>query len=279
MIEGLVEDEQTEDRRRSTGGDRHDDGDTREDAPCSLTRSVKNEQGETEFERVDVELERAERFVDSILPRNVVLKVLDIKAAEQGFEIRRPIYVVGVDVLQAERGRRPDADEHRVMDLEHVELESEEYDVVLCTNVLEHARDPLALFPAVWKALKPGGTFVFVLPNVVSLKGFLVRVTPWFIRRWFYTRFERAAPEERPAPTVHSLSLRPSSLRSQAASGGWKIEYFRTYEGPVQKSVRHRFGLLGWRWQLVVAFTRVVTLGFLTAEDTGIIAVLTKIPV
>jgi aryl-alcohol dehydrogenase-like predicted oxidoreductase len=36
------------------------------------------------------------------LPRDRVLKVLDIKAGEQHFEIRRPIYVVGVDVLQAE---------------------------------------------------------------------------------------------------------------------------------------------------------------------------------
>ncbi len=106
---------------------------------------MKDLQNEAEFESGDVEHARAERFVDSILPRDRVLKVLDIKAGEQRFEIRKPAYVVGVDVLQAERGRRPDADEHRVMDLEQVEIESTEYDVVLCINVLEHARDPLAL--------------------------------------------------------------------------------------------------------------------------------------
>lgn len=87
-----------------------------------------------EFEPVDVEHVRAERFLDSILPRSRVLKVLDIKDGEQRFEIRRPIYVVGVDVLQAERGSRPDADEHRVMDLEQVELERTEYDVVLAST-------------------------------------------------------------------------------------------------------------------------------------------------
>jgi hypothetical protein len=43
--------------------------------------------------------------------------------------------------------------------------------------VLEHARDPLALFPAIRDALKTGGIFVAMLPKVVSLKGFLVRLT------------------------------------------------------------------------------------------------------
>jgi SAM-dependent methyltransferase len=233
--------------------------------------------GETEFEPIDVERAQAEQFVDSILPRNAVLKVLDIKAGEQRFEIRRPIYVVGVDVLQAERGRRPDADEHRIMDLEDVEFEKEEYDVVLCVNVLEHARDPLALFPVVREALKTGGIFVAVLPNVVSLKSLVARLTPWSAHRWFYSYVMRAASES-PAPSVHSLSLRPSSLLAHAGSSGWKVEYFRTYEGPVQKSLRHRFAIVGRPWHAVVALTRLLTLGFLTAEDTGIVAVFTKIP-
>ena len=73
------------------------------------------------------------------------------------------------------------------------------------------------------------------LPNVVSLKGFLVRLTPWFVRRWFYARVLRAPPRDHPASSVHSLSLRPSSLLAHARSGGWKFQYFRTYEGPVQR--------------------------------------------
>jgi len=36
--------------------------------------------------------------------------------------------------------------------------------------------------------------------------------------------------------------------------------------------------MVGWRWRVVVALTRLVTLGLLTAEDTGIIAVFRKTP-
>jgi SAM-dependent methyltransferase len=218
----------------------------------------------------------AERFVDAMLPRDGVLKVLDIKAGEQRFEIRQPIYVIGVDVVQAERGRRRDADEPRVMDLERIELEKEEYDVVLCVNVLEHARRPLLLFEHVGSALKGGGTFVIVLPNVTSLKSVVTRLIPWRLQRWIYARVLRH--RDRPARAVHSFSLRPRALMRQAQLRGWKVEYFRTYEGPVQKSLRQRYGVVGWRWRIVVGLTRVASLGLLTAEETGIIAVFTKMP-
>jgi SAM-dependent methyltransferase len=221
-------------------------------------------------------LQEAERFVDAMLPRDVVLKVLDIKAGDQRFEIRQPIYVIGVDVVQAERGRRPDADEHRVMDLERIELEEEEYDVVLCVNVLEHARRPDLLFEHVGNALKSGGTFVIVLPNVTSLKSVVTRLIPWRLQRWIYARVLRH--RDRPARAVHSFSLRPRALLRQAQLRGWKVEYFRTYEGPVQRSLRHRYGVIGWRWRIVVRLTRVASLGLLTAEETGIIAVFTKMP-
>jgi hypothetical protein len=44
----------------------------------------------------------------------------------------------------------------------------------------------------------------------------------------------------------------------------------------MQRSVRHRFGIVGWRWSLIAGFTRLITFGALTAEETGIIAVLSK---
>jgi SAM-dependent methyltransferase len=231
--------------------------------------------GGDELESID-DYAEAEQFVDAILPREAVLKVLDIKAGEQRFEIRRPSYVVGVDVLQAERGLRLDADEHRVMDLEQVDLESNEYDVVLCVNVLEHAREPQVLLHQVSKALKPGGTFVIVVPNVVSLKSFFVRLVPWAVQRWLYAHLLRG--DDHPARAAHRFSLRPTALVRQARLRGWKVEFFRTYEGRVQRSIRQRFGIVGWRWRTIVALTRLVTFGLLSADDTGIIAVFTKLP-
>ena len=222
------------------------------------------------------EFAKAEFLVDSLLPRRRVLRVLDIKAGHSRFEIRQPSYIVGVDVVQAERGRRTDADEHRIMDLERIELERQEYDVVLCLNVLEHADEPWALIHEIWRSLKDGGTFVIVVPNVVSAKSFVAHLTPWAVHRWFYARVLRSRLV--PARAVHSFSLRPTSLLERASANGWKVEYFETYEGPVQRSVRERMGIVGWRWKLAISMTRLLTFGFLSAEETGIITVLTKLP-
>jgi SAM-dependent methyltransferase len=204
-----------------------------------------------------------------------VLNVLAAEAGQEQFAIRPPTYIVGGDVLQAERSCRPDADEHRTIDLEHLDLGSEQYDVVVCVNVLEHVRDPLTVFPAVWQALRHGGLFVLEVPNVVSLKGVVTRVMPWRLQRWMYARIF-GSPKTQPARSVHSFSLRPSALLAHAHSSGWQVEYFRLYEGPMQRSVRHRFGIVGWRWSLIAGFTRLITFGALTAEETGIIAVLSK---
>jgi hypothetical protein len=47
------------------------------------------------------------------------------------------------------------------------------------------------------------------------------------------------------------------------------LESFQTYEGPVQKSLRYRIGLVGWRWRLVVALTRAITLGLLSGDEAS----------
>ena len=202
-----------------------------------------------------------------------MVKVLALEAGDH-FAVRAPAYVVGGNVVQAERSSRPHADERRAMDLERMDVAAREYDVVLCVNVLEHARKPLSVFPIAWNALKDGGLFVLVLPNVASVKGVVARFAPGRFQRWFYARILKSP--DVPAPSIHSFSLRPSSLLAHARAGGWKVEYFRLYEGGVQRSLRQRVRLVGWPWRLVVASIHLATFGLLTADETGIIVVLSR---
>lgn len=224
------------------------------------------------------ELARAERFVESRLPHELAVKVFAMEAGAL-FGVRSPAYVVAVETVQAEKSPRRDADEYRTVDLERVELESAEYDLVLCCNILEHTRRPLAALPSFREGLKAGGLMVIMVPNVVSLKGLVTRLTPHAVHRWYFRRVVGRPPELIPAPSLHSFSLRPSALRRRARKGGWQVEYWRIYEGGVQRSLRYRLGVVGWRWKLVVILTRVLSLGLVTAEGTGVIAVLSKTPV
>ena len=219
---------------------------------------------------------QAERFVDSLLPVDRVVRVLAAGAGGR-FLVRPPAYVVAVETLQAEESPRTDADESRTLDLEQVELEKAAYDLILCCNVLEHAGRPLDVLQAFRDSLRPGGLIVIMVPNVVSLKGIVTRLTPFAFHRWCYSRVFGFSPDNYPSPSVHSFSLRPASFRRHAQRGGWKIEYWRVYEGGVQKSLRYRIGVVGRRWRFFVLLTRVLSVGFLTAEGTGIIAVLRNV--
>lgn len=80
-------------------------------------------------------------------------------------------------------------------------------------------------------------------PNVLSLKGIVTRVTPWRFREWFYVQVLRTPRQTHPVSSVHSLSLRASSLRKHAASNDLNVEYVRFYEGA--RAVRSRLGIVG----------------------------------
>ena len=72
--------------------------------------------------------------------------------------------------------------------LEQLDLEANSYDVVYCIQTIEHVEAPDALFQAVYRILKPGGTFAIVTDNTDSLDFGLFKRRHWggyhFPRHW-----------------------------------------------------------------------------------------------
>jgi len=60
---------------------------------------------------------------------------------------------------------------------------------------------------------------------------------------------------------------------------GFEDRVLAVYEGDVQRSFRHRLGVVGWRWRLVVTLTQVLSFGSITAEGTGLIAILSNVAI
>lgn len=71
-------------------------------------------------------------------------------------------------------------------ELDRMELPAASFDRVVCTEVLEHTKDPVAILAEIRRILKPSGVAVITVPNdplILRLKG-LVRRTPvgWALR-------------------------------------------------------------------------------------------------
>ncbi len=71
-------------------------------------------------------------------------------------------------------------------ELDRLALPAASFDRVICTEVLEHTRDPAAILAEIRRILRPGGVAVITVPNdplILRLKG-VVRRTPvgWLLR-------------------------------------------------------------------------------------------------
>lgn len=54
-----------------------------------------------------------------------------------------------------------------VANIEHDEMPfTEQYDLVLCLDVLEHLRDPWSTLKVITESIKPGGYFIASIPNI-----------------------------------------------------------------------------------------------------------------
>lgn len=165
-------------------------------------------------------------------------------------------FVTGIDVDADALALNPDLDEKIVGDIQTYPLEPSGYDAIVCWDVLEHLPSPQAALERMTRALKPGGTLILGLPNVVSPKGLATKLTPHSFHVWFYRHvFEdenAGTPGYGPYKTYLRWSLRPAALRRFAAEQGLTVTRFElTGSAQFQQLAdRHRLasGLLRAVW-------------------------------
>jgi 2-polyprenyl-3-methyl-5-hydroxy-6-metoxy-1,4-benzoquinol methylase len=146
-------------------------------------------------------------------------RVLDV-GCSSGY-LARPLAergntIVGLE-LNPEAAREAEAFCERVLvgDVETMELPLEpgSFDVVLCGDVVEHLRDPVAALARLRPLLKPGGRVVLSTPNIAN----------WAIRlsllggRWRYT--DRGILDR-----SHTHLFTRSTLREALERAGYRVE-------------------------------------------------------
>jgi 2-polyprenyl-3-methyl-5-hydroxy-6-metoxy-1,4-benzoquinol methylase len=130
-------------------------------------------------------------------------------------------HITGLDIDADALEAHPYLDERIVGSIETYPLPREEFDGVICWDVLEHLHEPSRALENLAQALKPGGLIILGFPNVLSMKGLITKLTPHWFHCWVYRRVYKSSVE--PYPTVMRWSLRPGTVCRWAEKKGFDV--------------------------------------------------------
>jgi SAM-dependent methyltransferase len=208
--------------------------------------------------------------------------VKPVRMLDAGCGKKRPVpiarerYVVGLDISGSQLEKNSALDEGILGDVQTYPLEPEDFDAVVCWNVLEHVEKPRLALRNFERALKPGGVLVMAVPHVRSIKGVVTRYTPFWFHKLAWRRLFGVEPSFEPFPTVMSGDIAPPQLEAFAHESGLVVEFFTMYESWQQKSLRGRLGLGDRAFRLVRNAVKLLSFGVITADATDVLVVMSK---
>jgi SAM-dependent methyltransferase len=188
--------------------------------------------------------------------------------------------LLGLDMSRAQLQRNRTTRWLVLGDAERLAVASGCADAAVSWDVLEHLAHPAQALAELARVVRPGGLVVLGLPNVVSLKGVVTRLTPWWVHVWVYRRVLGDASVGTEAsdqfPTTMRLGLRAAGLRRLAASLGLDVLLLMAYEGPVPVHFRRRHRAGGYLLSAIGAVSRVLTVGRYDATASDLVVVLRR---
>ena len=152
--------------------------------------------------------------------------------------------IVGID-LDERVLENPWVDEAHHGDASQTPFSNDEFDVIICDNVLEHIAEPEAFLKEVSRILKPGGLFMGKTPNKYHYMPLIARFTPlWFHK--FYNK-ARGRDADDTFPTTYLLNTRKDVGR-HANAQELKVENTYLIEGRPEylriSPITYIFGIL-----------------------------------
>jgi SAM-dependent methyltransferase len=175
---------------------------------------------------------------NSLLVGKARIKLLEAGCGSAShFKFQPEVKSVGIDISQEQLDRNRAIQEQILGDLQTYPLPREEFDIVVCWDVIEHLSRPRDALKNMFAATKPEGLLILGFPNLGSFKGIVTKYTPFWFHELFY-RFMKYS--SRPFKTYLRWAILPRNVRRFAENNGCSVVYCRLVEGGVTRKVRER---------------------------------------
>lgn len=198
--------------------------------------------------------------LNALLDTRASIKLLEAGCGSSSYFTFVPtVYTVGIDISQEQLDRNRVIQKKIRGDLETYPLPKEEFDVVVCWDVIEHLATPTEALMSMFNATKPDGFVVLGFPNLWSFKGLATKLTPL----WFHEKFYRLIMSYtgQPFKTYLRLAISPRNLMRFATVNGLDVMYYSLVEGEVTEKIRKRWWPLNVLFVLCNAVGRFISFG------------------
>lgn len=187
--------------------------------------------------------------------------------------------LTGVDLDEAALRIRKDQqkDLHIAIrgDLRTVQMESGKYDVIYNSWVLEHVSGAEEVLNNFIRWLKPGGILILLIPDRDSARGFITRITPFWIHVFYskYIEGNKYAGQEgyAPYPTVYDKVVSRIGIHQFCKAHGLDIKGEYSIGHGRSRTAFYRF--LNWGFHTV---GYIASLGRLSAKHCSLMYVIEK---
>lgn len=162
--------------------------------------------------------------------------------------------IFAVDPSLRSLARNPSS--NRVVAWGHtIPLPNASIDVIFSEHVMEHVEDPCATLQEAYRVLRPGGTLLWIAPNLWSYSGLAAHLTPFWFHRLVSRALEPITPR-RASCDVFPTHFRINSLgtirRLLRETGFETEEIYTTSDAPHYTQILPLVHQLAILWHLVL---------------------------
>ena len=178
-----------------------------------------------EYIRYDAILKRIPKGTQNVLDLGCGDGFLSYRMAEQGYQ------VTSMDLsLNRLKRFKEQADRLNIKqiegDISKVDLPSESFDLIVCSEVIEHLPDYKDVLVEVWRLLKKGGHFIVTVPNNQRLKIF---TCPHCLKKFYQDD--------------HVNSFTIETLSEDLICAGFKVEYVQVLYSKILNQIQYHLKL------------------------------------
>lgn len=222
-----------------------------------------------------------QRIYDMHLGKRPFVRVLEAGCGSSScIHFGDNVNITGIDISEKQLKRNASLHERIQGDLQSYPLQEGLYDCVVCYDVLEHLERPTKALIQMVKALKQDGVLILGLPNVLSTKGIITKLTPHsfhvLVYRYLFGVKNAGKDDIGPFRTYLHFSIRPHSLKQLASDNGLDVLLCLKYESSMQVKILRRSALLRLLWFFHRMLILAVTLGQIDPALSDIIMVMKK---